>query len=38
MTQGETLDEPRENLKDLYTELTSGSVSGVKRVAELQIP
>ena len=36
-TQGETLDELQENLKDLYQELTSGSIPEVRRVAELQV-
>lgn len=37
MTQGETLEELQENLKDLYEELTSGNIPGVRRVAELRI-
>ena len=37
MTQGETVDELQENLKDLYDELTSGRIPGVRRVAELRI-
>lgn len=37
MTQAENLAELRENLKDLYEELTSGNVPSVRRVAELQI-
>jgi predicted RNase H-like HicB family nuclease len=37
MTQGESLDDLKENLKDLYEELTSGRIPGVRRVAELQI-
>jgi len=36
-TQGETRDELLENLKDIYEELTSGRIPGVRRVAELQI-
>jgi predicted RNase H-like HicB family nuclease len=36
-TQGETLDELQENLKDLYQELTGGSIPEVRRVAELQV-
>jgi hypothetical protein len=31
------LDELQENLKDLYQELTSGNISEVRRVAELQV-
>jgi predicted RNase H-like HicB family nuclease len=30
-TQGETLDELRENLKDIYGELTSGRIPAVHR-------
>ncbi len=37
MTQGQTVDELQENLKDLYEELTSGRIPGVRRVAELEI-
>jgi predicted RNase H-like HicB family nuclease len=37
MTQGETLDDLRENLKDIYQELNSGQIPGVRRVAEMQI-
>jgi len=37
MTQGQTTDELQENLKDLYEELTSGRILGVRRVAELRI-
>lgn len=37
LTQGESLDELKENLKDLYEELTSGRIPAVRRVAELQI-
>jgi len=36
-TQGETLDELRENLKDIYGELTSGRIPAVHRVGELVI-
>jgi hypothetical protein len=37
MTQGETLEELQENLKDLYSDLTGGQIPGVRRVAELRI-
>jgi predicted RNase H-like HicB family nuclease len=37
MTQGETLEELQENLKDLYDDLTSGQIPNVRRVAELEI-
>ena len=37
MTQGETLDELKENLKDIYKEVTSGNIPAVRRSAELEI-
>jgi predicted RNase H-like HicB family nuclease len=37
MTQGETLEEMQENLRDIYEELMSGRIPGVRRVAEMQI-
>jgi predicted RNase H-like HicB family nuclease len=37
VTQGQTLEELQENLKDLYDELTSGRIPGVRRLGELQI-
>jgi predicted RNase H-like HicB family nuclease len=37
MTQGETLEELQANLRDIYQELTSGAIPGVRRVADLQI-
>jgi hypothetical protein len=36
-TQGESLEELKENLKDIYQELTSGSVPCVRKVAELEV-
>ena len=38
MTQGETLEELRENLRDLYHDLTSGEIPGIRKVAELRVP
>lgn len=38
MTQGENLEELRENLRDIYKDLSSGEIPGVRRVAELQVP
>lgn len=38
MTQGETLPELEENLRDIYAELASGTIPGVRKVAELQVP
>ena len=37
MTQGATMEELQENLKDLYHDLTGGHIPGVRKVAELQI-
>ena len=37
VTQGETLQDLQEHLKDLYSDLTSGDVPGVRRVAELSL-
>jgi len=38
MTQGETFEELKENLKDLYKDLTSGEIPCVRKVAELELP
>lgn len=35
-TQGESLNELKENLKDIYNELTSGNIPCVRRVTELE--
>ena len=37
MSQGESIEELQENLKDIYQELTSGNIPGVRKVAELQL-
>lgn len=37
LTQGETEAELRENLLDMYKDLTSGAIPHVRRVAELEI-
>ncbi|OIO99122.1 MAG: hypothetical protein AUJ92_00035 [Armatimonadetes bacterium CG2_30_59_28] len=37
LTQGETLDELQENLRDLFEELSGGCIPSVRRVAELQL-
>ena len=37
MTQGETLEELKENLRDLYKDLTSGEIPCVRKVADLQV-
>jgi hypothetical protein len=36
-TQGESVHELEENLKDLYSDLTSGAIPGVRRIAEIQV-
>jgi len=36
-TQGETLKELEENLRDIYQELTSESIPHIRRLAELEI-
>lgn len=37
MTQGESLEDLQENLRDVYQELTSGNIPGVRRAAELAL-
>jgi predicted RNase H-like HicB family nuclease len=37
LTQGETLEELQENLRDLYKDLTSVAIPGIRRVAEMPI-
>ena len=36
-TQGDTFDDLQNHLKDLYLELTSGQIPGVRKVAELTV-
>lgn len=36
-TQGETLQDLRDHLRDLYADLTSGEIPGVRRAEELII-
>ncbi|NJL36988.1 MAG: hypothetical protein HC840_29100 [Leptolyngbyaceae cyanobacterium RM2_2_4] len=36
-TQAETENELKENLADIYKELTSGLISNIQRVAELEV-
>jgi len=38
LTQGESLEDLQDHLKDLYRDLTSGEIPGVRRVAELSVP
>jgi predicted RNase H-like HicB family nuclease len=37
-SQGETLEDLKEHLKDLYQDLTSGEIPGVRKVEELVVP
>lgn len=37
-TQGYTLDDLKEHLRDLYRDLTSGTIPGVRKVDELALP
>ncbi len=37
MTQGESSEELEENLRDLYSDLVSGEIPGVRRVAKLEV-
>ena len=37
MTQGVTFEELKENLKDLYKDLTGGTIPCVRKVAELEV-
>jgi len=37
MTQGESLEELKENLRDVYADLASGAVPYVRKAAELEI-
>jgi len=37
MTQGESLEDLQDHLKDLHDDLTGGHIPGVRRVGELQV-
>ena len=37
LTQGESLTDLEENLRDLYRDLTSGEIPGSRKVAELSV-
>ena len=37
MTQGESLEDLQDHLRDLYKDLTSGEIPGIRRVAELTL-
>lgn len=36
-TQGETLDDLKEHLRDLYADFTSGEIPGIRKVDELLV-
>jgi predicted RNase H-like HicB family nuclease len=36
-TQGETLDDLKEHLKDLYKDIASGEITGIRKVEDLVI-
>lgn len=36
-TQGETLDDLKEHLRDLYEDIASGQIPGIRRVGELKV-
>ena len=37
LTQGESIKELEENLRDLYRDITSGEIPGIRKVAQLSI-
>ena len=37
MTQGETIEELQENLRDIYNELESGNIPCVRKIDELEV-
>ena len=37
-TQGDTLEDLQEHLRDLYRDLTSGELPGIRKVDELALP
>ena len=36
-TQGETLDDLKAHLRDLYADLTNGDLPGIRRIADLAV-
>ncbi|MBI4464220.1 MAG: type II toxin-antitoxin system HicB family antitoxin [Acidobacteria bacterium] len=36
-TQGESLEDLQDHLRDLYSDLTSGAIPNVRRIAELEL-
>jgi len=37
MTQGKTLEELKENLRDIFKDITDGHIPCIRRVAELEV-
>ena len=37
MTQGESIEELEDNLKDIFQEISSGNIPCVRKIAELQV-
>ena len=37
LTQGESLSDLEENLRDLYSDVTSGEIPGIRSIAELVV-
>ena len=37
MTQGESLDELKENLKDIYNDIISNAVPYIRRISEMEV-
>jgi predicted RNase H-like HicB family nuclease len=37
-TQGQTLDDLKQHLKDLYDDMTGGQVPGIRKMDELVVP
>ncbi len=37
-TQGESLEDLKEHLRDIYHDVTSGAVPGIRKVEELVVP
>ncbi len=37
-TQGDSLDDLKDHLKDLYRDVTSGQIPGIRKVDELVVP
>ncbi len=37
LTQGDSIEDLRDNLKELFRDLTSGEIPGIRRMAELSV-